>query len=91
VDQEKVLGQKVEKDVKDMHPIDLLCKEFEITRYALSKKCGVRESAFSNLVQKNSPVENMRLGTLLKMADGLNLPIGELIEKLLKYENNRLD
>ncbi|KHD84230.1 helix-turn-helix domain-containing protein [Heyndrickxia ginsengihumi] len=69
-----------------MHPIELLCKEKGITRYALSKKSGVRESVFSNLVQKNSPIENMKLGTLLKMAAALELPIGDLIEKLLKYE-----
>lgn len=71
-----------------MHPIDLLCKEYGMTRYALSKKSSVRESVFSNLVQKNSPIENMRLGTLLKMADGLDLPIGDLIEKLLTYEGD---
>jgi DNA-binding Xre family transcriptional regulator len=70
-----------------MHPIELLCKEFNITRYALSKKSGIRESVFSNLIQKNSPVENMRLGTLLKMADALDLPIGDIVEKLLAYEN----
>ena len=71
-----------------MHPIDLLCKEYEITRYSLSKKSGIRESVFSNLVQKNSPIENMKLGTLLKMSSALDLPIGDLIEKLLQYENS---
>lgn len=71
-----------------MHPIDQLCKEYNMTRYALSKKSGIRESVFSNLVQKQSPIENMKLGTLLKMAAALDLPIGDLIEKLLGYENS---
>jgi transcriptional regulator with XRE-family HTH domain len=71
-----------------MHPIELLCKEYNITRYALSKKSGIRESVFSNLVQKNSPIENVKLGTLLKIADALQVPIGDLIEKLLAYESN---
>ncbi|PKR82447.1 helix-turn-helix domain-containing protein [Heyndrickxia camelliae] len=74
-----------------MHAIDLLCKEYGITRYSLSKKSGIRESVFSNLVQKNTPIENMKLGTLLKMASALDLPIGVLIEKLLEYEKAPLD
>lgn len=30
----------------------------------------------------------MKLGTLLKMADALDIPIGDLIEKLLNYEKS---
>lgn len=32
-------------------------------------------------------IENMKLGTLLKMADALDIPIGDLIEKLLYMKN----
>ncbi|GAA0429349.1 hypothetical protein GCM10008934_18710 [Virgibacillus salarius] len=82
----KNIGIEKRKGRNNMHPIDSLCKEYEMTRYALSKKSGVRESVFSNLVQKNSSIQNMRLGTLLKISDALDLPIGVLIEKLLQYE-----
>lgn len=73
-----------------MHPIDLLCKEFNTTRYEMSKKTGLRETMLGNLVQRNTAVENLKIGTVIKISNALNIRIEEVISKLLQYENNEL-
>lgn len=69
-----------------MHPIDQLCKEFGLTRYSLSKKSGVNDSTLANLVTRNTDVDNMKIGTIKKIAKAVGLSIDELVEKLESYK-----
>jgi len=71
-----------------MHPIDQLCKEYDLSRNRLATQSGITESVLSSLTRNNTPIAKMKLGTLLKLADGLSLDIGDLIKKLIEYENN---
>ncbi|MEC1716582.1 helix-turn-helix transcriptional regulator [Schinkia azotoformans] len=69
-----------------MHSIDQLCKEFGLTRYSLSKKSGVNDSTLANLVTRNTDVDNMKIGTIKKIAKAVGLSIDELVEKLESYK-----
>lgn len=72
-----------------MHPIDLLCKEFGLTRYSLSKKSGVSDAALANLVTRNTAIDNMKIGTVKKISNAIGLTIDETVMKLEEYESKQ--
>lgn len=72
-----------------MHPIDRLCKEFGLTRYSLSKKSRVSDSALANLVTRNTAIDNIKIGTIKKISAAIGLTIDETIIKLEAYESKK--
>ena len=75
-----------EKKKHILHPIDYLCKEVGISRYRLAKNMGVGYSTLQSLVSRNSAIDNMNVGTLLKIANAINLTLDETYAKLKSYE-----
>lgn len=70
---------------KELHPLDALLKEYNMTRYALSKH-GIPESTSSHIVNKNIPVDNITVATLVKLANALGLDLEETYARLKGYE-----
>lgn len=69
-----------------LHPIDYLCKEVGISRYRLAKNMGVAYSTIQSLVSRNSNIDNIDVGTLLKISNAVNLTLDETYAKLKSYE-----
>lgn len=69
-----------------MHPIEALCKEYDVTRYWLAKQSGVAETAFTNAITRNSTVDDMRVGTFRKIANALEEDVEIIIKKAYEYE-----
>lgn len=68
-----------------MHPIDKLCQDFNVTRYQICKDAGLSRTSLDGLVRRNTSVEDMKLGTLIKISSALKISVHELIDKLLQY------
>lgn len=69
-----------------MHSVEKLCEEFGITRYELSKRCGINPSSINMLVKQNTKVDNIKVGTIRKFAVALELSTDDVLSKLLDYE-----
>jgi len=69
-----------------MHPIDMLCKEYGLSRYKLAKISGVSENTLSKSVIRNTNFRNLKTGTLINISNALDISTDELINKFLQYE-----
>lgn len=74
--------------IDNLHPIDELCKEYNLTRYKLSKMSGVAETTLSNLVKRNSSVGRISADTLHAISTALEIDMGDMYKKLKKFENS---
>ena len=80
----KVIVNEKKKHI--LHPIDCLCKEIGITRYRLAKNMEVSYSTIQSLVSRNSAIDNMDVGTLLKIANAIGLTLDRTYAKLKCYD-----
>lgn len=69
-----------------MHWLDKLCEEHGIKRYALATKSGVSEQSLSNAVTRSTKIENIKFGTVLKIAKAFDITTDELYTKTLQLE-----
>lgn len=74
--------------IDNLHPIDQLCKEYNLTRYKLSKLSGVAETTLSNLVKRNSSVGRISVDTLHAISIALDTDMDDLYKKLKNFENS---
>lgn len=77
----------MEENNKQLHPIEKLCEEYGMTRYAFCKKANVTESTISSLVVRNTPIRNIKIGIIIEMSEIFGVTKEEVIDKLLAYEN----
>lgn len=70
-----------------MHAIEMLCEEYGMTRYKLSKDSGVSQDYLTAQVRNGKSSLNIKSIYLKKIADALNLSMDELYYKLSKYES----
>jgi len=75
-----------EKKKHMLHPIDTLCKELGISRYRLAKNMGVAYSTIQSIANRGTSVDNLDVGTLLKISNAVNLALDETYKKLKSYE-----
>lgn len=71
----------------EKHAIDLLCKEYKISRYQLAKISNISESRISNFVSRKTKIKNLKLETIVNIANALNVSIDLLVRKLIDYED----
>lgn len=69
-----------------IHPIDQLLLENKMSRYQLAKVSGLNESTLSNIVNRKTKVDDITVGTLVKIANGLNFDLEETYCRLKSYE-----
>jgi len=69
-----------------MHPIEKLCEEYGVTRYWLAKNASISAGGLSDMIKEKRLINDMKVGTLSKIAEVLEVEVGFLIEKLYKYE-----
>ncbi|MGM9969994.1 MAG: hypothetical protein ACI35S_06330 [Anaeroplasma sp.] len=72
-----------------MHPIDLILNEYGITRYQFNKEYGFSKNRLSNLILRNTPVENLQVDLIHAMSVCFKITMDEVYEKLLAYQNNK--
>jgi len=77
--------------VDNTHPIDLLCKEYDLTRYRLSKLSGVSENTLSNIVRRNTTIGRISVDVMHALSVGLNIDMTELYHKLKSFEKSNTD
>jgi len=80
-------SEKMRSEEKLVHPIELLIIDLGFqSRYAFAKKTGVANTTIMSMIQKQTKVVNIKLGTIIKIAESLQLTTDEIIEKLRKFE-----
>lgn len=55
--------------------------EYGITRYALEKDYGLRQSTTNNILKNKTPFDNIQLSTAYALALAADMTISELVEK----------
>jgi transcriptional regulator with XRE-family HTH domain len=55
---------------------------YSIVELATFKKCGVSESTLRRLEKAGKTGYNPKIGTLVKLANGLNVPVGTLVANI---------
>lgn len=55
--------------------------EFKLTRYALERDYGLRQSTSSSLLKNRTAFDSIKLSTAYALARAANMTIGELVEK----------
>ncbi len=64
-----------------MHGLQRIYRDYEITQAEFSRGTGIRESVLTMIINRGTPLENVKGGNLIKMARYLNLTVEELIEQ----------
>jgi hypothetical protein len=88
VDEEQWLERLEFYDVKPKNWLETLCKEYNTTRYRISKDTGISEQTLSTIVNKNIQIENIKLDTAYYVIiEYFGLDLGEVYERFAKEEN----
>ncbi len=66
--------------------LDILCQNYNLSFYALSKRTGVAQSTISNIRSKNISYKDVRFGTILSICEGLNITLNEFEVELRKTD-----
>jgi len=69
------------KKIKSDYWFEEYLKEFKLTRYALERDYGLRQSTSHNLIKNKTPFDNIQLSTAYALARAANMTIVELAEK----------
>ena len=71
-----------------MHPIEVLCKERNISRYKLAKDSGVAETTLNMMINRNTRFGRMPVENFFNISNSLGLDMNELYAYLKKIEEN---
>lgn len=69
-----------------MHAIELLTKELNITKYELAKRSGISTGTLNNMVYRDVKVDDIKIGMMIKLANGSGLILDEVYAKLKHLE-----
>lgn len=62
-----------------MHPLKRICNEKEISIATLAKKSGLNARTLQQVVKRGTPVENLKIGAFLKIAEAFDMSLADLI------------
>lgn len=69
-----------------MHPFEFVYKKYNINQNQLAVKMDVSPRLLSDSVRRNAKIENVKFGTISKMAKALNISIDQLEYDLINFE-----
>lgn len=69
-----------------MHPFEFVYKKYNINQNQLAVKMDVSPRLLSDSVRRNAKIENVKFGTISKMAKALNISIDQLGYDLINFE-----
>ncbi|MCM1130098.1 MAG: hypothetical protein NC310_00345 [Roseburia sp.] len=69
-----------------MYPLDAILQEYNVTRYTFQKKFNYSKNRFYNLVDRNTPVDNLQVDIIHDMSICFNISMDEVYKKLKTYE-----
>lgn len=69
-----------------MHPLDQLLSEYNLSRNKFAQLSGLKPSTIGSYVSRDTPIEKWRVEVIIGLAKVSGLTTDEVIQKLLKYE-----
>lgn len=73
------------------HPIDEVLSKYGTNRNQISMMANIPPSTLKTIVQRKTPIEHIKLGTLLSIANALKIPLAQLIKELMKEQERNHD
>lgn len=69
-----------------MHALEWLAVDFKISKYELAKRSEISTGTLNNMIYRNIAVDDIKVGTIIKLANGVELMMDEVYARLKSYE-----
>lgn len=81
----------LEKEIpsSEINWLNLICKKFNLTRYAIEKKTGVRQSMLSRIVNNDIHYSKVEFRLILRLSVMIGMTLDEFYEELKKLDKEQ--
>lgn len=81
----------LEKEIpsSEINWLNLICKKFNLTRYAIEKKTGVRQSMLSRIVNNDIHYSKVEFRLILGLSVMIGMTLDEFYEELKKLDKEQ--